>query len=233
MLSKISLAVGALVLANFQPAVAADLPVKAPVYKAPAATPFAHRWYVEGRLGGPLNKSYDVDIGGGIGPATHKPDSGFHAAADVGIVFTPNWRAELEFTWTEGRDGEVILGGATLPHSGKTTVYTVAVNGFYTFNFNLPVHPFVGAGIGIAKYNVSNLGAVGGAFVLDDSQTSAVLALHAGIDLPITQSLTLTGRYTFAHTGSMTFASVPAGSATTRSATNDNVFTAGLRYYLN
>lgn len=61
-----------------------------------------------------------------------------------------------------------------------------------------------------------------------------MFALHAGLDVPITPMITLTGRYTFAYTtGGVTFGSVPAGSPVSRHATSDNIFSAGVRVYLN
>lgn len=229
MWKRIVLSLGTLALLGIAQASAADLPVKAPMAEPPA--PFAMRWYVEGRLGAPLKKKYDIDLSFGTG--TYEADTGLHAAFDVGVVFTPNWRAEFEVTWTEGKDGTVVTGGTNIPHTGKTTVWTFGVNGFYTFDVNWPVKPFVGAGIGLASYNVNNLGAVGGSYVVDDTQTAAVFALHAGLDVPITPSIALTGRYTYAYTTAMTFGSVPAGSPVSRHATGDNIFTGGVRVYLN
>jgi len=222
----------ALALLAGNPAMAAEMAVKAATAAANAPVPFALRWYVEGRLGGPLIKTYDIDIGG-IGAATYKASDGFHGAADIGIAFTPNWRVEVEFTWTRGRDGNVVIDTLDFPHTGRTDVQTFNVNGFYTFDLPLPVKPYIGAGVGRARYKVNNLGAVGGTFVIDDSDSTTVYAFHAGIDVPITRSLVLTGRYSYAHTGAMTFESEPAGNPTTRRATWDNVFSGGLRVYLN
>ncbi len=224
------LAVGALAVLCADSALAADMVVKAQPAAAPIAT--VGRWYIEARLGFPFRKNYNIDIVA-IGPGTYRPDSGFHGAFDVGYAFTPNWRAEIEATWTQGKNGNVVLGAANLPHTGKTDVYTFNVNGFYTFIMHPMFQPFVGAGIGIASYKVNNLGAVGGGFVINDSQTTLLLALHAGVDIPISQRFALTGRYTLAHTGDMTFASVPAGNATTRKSTFDSVLSGGLRFYLN
>lgn len=215
----------AFALIAIKSAAAADLPVKAPVLKA---APVEGRWYIEARLGGPLLKSYDVTVTG-LGAGTYKPSSGFGAAFDVGYEFNRNWRAEFEFSWFQGKDGTAFA----LAHAGKTDVYSFAANGFYTFDFNPTFRPYVGAGIGVANYKVNNLGAVGGAFVINDTQTSFVWGLHAGLDVVLTKTITLTGRYTLAHTGSMTFASVPAGSNTTRNSAYDSVITGGLRFYLN
>ncbi|MGE0563621.1 MAG: outer membrane protein [Pseudolabrys sp.] len=214
------------------PAAAADLPVKAPVYSAPAPATFANRWYVEARVGGPLKKNYDINTLG-LGAGTYKPSSGLHGAFDIGVEFTPNWRAELELTWTRGKDGSAVFGATTFPHTGSTNVYTIGVNGFYVFNFNPTIRPYVGAGVGIARYSVNNLGAVGGTFVIDDSDTAVTGALHLGVDFMVTPSVAITGRYTFAYTGSLSFASNPTGSTTSRGSETDNVFSGGLRVYLN
>jgi len=226
---KLSVAVAALCSFSGLHALAADLPLKAP---PPVANAWGYHWYLEGRLGAPLPKDYDINIGG-LGAATYRPSSGFHGAGDLGIQFDRHWRAELEVTGTTARDGSVTLGGVNIPHRGTTNVYTVEVNGLYSFDVGPWFRPFVGAGVGFANYNVNNLGAVGGTFVINDSKTTYVLGLHAGFDVPITQSFLFTARYTLADTGGMTFNSVPAGNPTTRSSTIDNILTAGFRFYFN
>lgn len=108
------------------------------------------------------------------------------------------------------------------------------LNGYYVFsNLSPRVQPFLGAGVGVATYDVNRLGAVGGAFVIDDSDTTIALALHAGVDVPVTRSVVLTARYSLAYTGSMSFNSVPPGSTTTRDATFDHIFSGGIRVYFN
>jgi opacity protein-like surface antigen len=192
---------------------------------------FSYRWYIEGRLGLPVQKSYGFT---GLGvPATYRPDTGWFGAVAAGVQFHPNWRAELAFSYTTGKDGNVRLLGINIPHRGRVNVYSFGVNGYYVFDVSPWFQPFVGAGLGFATYDVNRLGAVGGVFVINGSRTTPVLSLHAGVDVPVTEQVTLTARYTMAHTGSMTFPSVPAGIPMTRNAATDHIFSGGVRVYFN
>ena len=214
------------------PAGAAD--VMAP--KAGFVEASSYRWYLELRAGAPIQQDYDVVVGGGIGAGEYRPATGWHAAIAGGVQFSPNWRAELHVSYSNGQDGDLRLtaGGAPIPHSGNVNVYTISVDGIYTFTTLSPhFQPFIGAGVGVAIYELRNHGAVGGAFVSHGSDTTPVLGLHLGVDVPLGRVVTATARYTLAHTGSLSFNSIPAGIVTTRGSTIDHIFSAGLRVFLN
>ena len=219
----ISGVIGAAFLLAWQglPAAAADYLVKAPVES------WTGRWYWEARIGAPLPQSYDVTIAG-IGAGTYRPDTGIHFAAAIGKEFSRNWRAELEINWTQANDG-VAFG---LPHAGKVSVFGLLGSVLYSFDLGgAAVRPFVGAGVGLAYYRTRNLGAIGGAFVLNDSDLTLGAALHAGLDIPITPAAALTARYSLYALGDASFASTPPGFTTTKAANIDHVFTIGFRLY--
>jgi opacity protein-like surface antigen len=223
----------ALAAAAATPTFAADLPTKGPAVAAPA-TVVANRWYIEGRLGFPLRQDYDINIGGGIGSGTYEPDTGWFGAVAVGVQWHPNWRAELAFSYATGSDGDVTLAGVVLPHRGDVSVYTFMLNGYYVFtNWGPAFQPFLGAGLGVALFDVNRLGAVGGGFVADGTDTTVAAALHVGADYFLTRSLALTGRYTLGYSGEVSVGSSPAGITTTRDGTFDHIFSAGFRWYLN
>lgn len=208
---------------------AADLPVKA---VAPVMQTFEQRWYVEGRLGVPLPVTYDITSGGASG--VYEPSYGWNVAFAVGTQFAPNWRADIGFAFTRGGEGEVRAGGAVIPHDGAVNVYSIMLNGYYVFtNFGPRFQPFIGAGIGAAVYDVKRLGAVGSPVVVDDTDTTLALALHLGVDVPLTRQVSLTTRYTLGHTGNMSYDSSPPGITSTRDAAFDHILSAGLRLYLN
>jgi len=204
-------------------ALAADLmPVKAP----PAPVVVQNTWYIEGLVGVPLTRDYEVTIGGV--PARYEPDRGFYGSIAVGRQFHPNWRADIAFTWAHGEKGNVnIVPG---PRTGDIDVYGVAANVYYTFAWTHWIKPFVGAGVGFASFKVRNLGLVGGAFVINDSDSSIAGLLHAGLDVPVAANLTLTARYTAAFTEDLSFASVPPGNTATRKSTVDHIIAFGGRY---
>jgi opacity protein-like surface antigen len=145
----------------------------------------------------------------------------------------PNWRAELAFSYATGSDGDVTIAGAVLPHRGDVSIYTFMLNGYYVVTNWGAFQPFVGAGLGLAIFEVDRLGAVGGAFVADDSDTTVAAALHLGADYFVTPQLALTGRYSLAYSGEVSFGSNPPGFNTSRDGTFDHIFSAGFRWYLN
>ncbi len=161
---------------------AADLPRRA--IAAPVA--YNYTWYVEAAVGIPLQKDYDINLGTSGGQ--YEPDTGFYGHLALGRQFTPNWRGEVYFAWARAKDGSVTFnGGGTFPQSGKTDVYSFGANIFYGWVWTQSIRPFVGAGVGMAHFNVQNVGFPGGTFVIDDSDTTIVGLLHAGLDIPLTQ----------------------------------------------
>ena len=130
----------------------------------------------------------------------------------VGKHFTPNWRAEVFFFYGRGSDGSVTFAGVPFPQSGDASVLSAGVNVFYTFNWGYWFKPYVGAGVGVAHYDVNRIGFPGGAFAIDDSDTAIIGLLHAGLDFPLTPQLTATARYTAAFIPELQFGSVPPGT---------------------
>jgi opacity protein-like surface antigen len=202
------------------------LPVGAADFTKVPAEFWTGRWYWESRIGAPLPQAYDITILG-LGAGTYQPDGGIHTATALGKEFSPNWRAELEFNWTHAHDG-VAFG---LPHAGRVEVYGLLFSVLYSFDHGSMLRPFIGAGVGLAHYRTRNLGAIGGGFVLNDSDTTLGAALHAGFDLPVAPNFTFTARYSLYALGPVTFASIPPGSTTTKASNIDHVFTVGLRVY--
>jgi opacity protein-like surface antigen len=200
---------------------AADMPVK-----APEAATFEQRWYVESRLAVGIIPRYSVSTTG-LGDGTYAPQHAFNLAFDVGIYLTRNWRAEVEVAL-----GRISQGTAYgLPHSGSARMLTLLGNALYSFDAPWPwMRPYVGGGVGLVNTQVSRIGAIGGAFVIDGSATAFAAALHAGLDFPVWQRLTITSRYTALWTGSESFGSIPAGVTLTKKPSLDNIFTVGLRY---
>jgi opacity protein-like surface antigen len=184
------------------------------------------RWYWESRIGGFWPQSYNITTLG-IGTGTYRPDSGFHTATAIGKEFSPHWRAEVELNWTEAHDGRAF----GLAHAGKVTVHGLLGSILYSFDLTPAMRAFVGAGLGLAHYRVKNLGAIGGAFVANDSDLTFGAALHAGIDVPLAPIATFTARYSLYALGDVSFASVPAGFTTRKASGVDHVFTAGFRFY--
>ncbi len=204
------------------PAVAADMAVKAP----PDTTTFEQRWYVESRLAVGIIPTYHVTTTG-LGDGTYAPQHAFNVAGDVGMYLTRNLRAEVEVAW-----GGISKGTAYgFVHAGNARMLTVLGNLLYAFDAPWPwVRPYVGGGLGFVNTQINRLGAVGGAFVIDGSDTTFAAALHAGLDFPVWQRLMITSRYTALWTGEQSFGSIPAVVTMTKKSSVDSIISLGLRY---
>lgn len=193
---------------------------------------FARQMYIEARIGAPLPS--DVDVTFSTGPTgEYDADSGLHIAALLGMYFTPNWRGDIGFSWTRASDGNfAFTGGGPIPHAGDTNIYTFMANVYYGFDMGGAVSPFVGGGLGFSIFDVDNLGAVGGAFTVDDSDTTFTAAFHAGLDVDLTENVILTGRYSLVYNSDATFSTAPVGvgpATVNQDSAFHHVLSAGLR----
>jgi opacity protein-like surface antigen len=141
---------------------------------AHAADPVG-RPYVGANLG--LAVFHDNDVtAGGTATASYKSGLGFAGA--LGYKFNPNVRAEFEVAYRKNDVNDI--GGDTSYNVLTMTVMNYGVNAYYDFvDANLPVKPFIGAGLGYASGKLS-----GGGVSESDSQISyqAILGLSYPFD---------------------------------------------------
>ncbi|MEM8877280.1 MAG: outer membrane beta-barrel protein [Pseudomonadota bacterium] len=159
---------------------------------------YGWEWYVELLAGGPIPNEYDSTVTG-LGSIEYDPDSAFGVVGLIGIQFNENWRADYSTSYATAGDGVAtgpLIG--VVPHSGDVDAWTFLWNVYYEFNdvFDIPLTPWVGAGIGFTVFDYNNLGAaVAPAFVINDSDTAFTGAFHAGFDYELTPNVDLVGRY--------------------------------------
>lgn len=216
----------ALTAMSIQALQAADVPIKAAVYKKAAAPYFVPHWYVEGRFGTGLDPNFDFTINPGGATGTYAPSSGRVGAFAIGRYFTPNWRWEAELIVGRGAKGAA-LG---LAHTGSFVSYLVMANALYSFNTGWRLEPFVGAGLGAMILTTNNLGAVGGAFALNDTDAAIAASIIAGLDYRLGRNWTATLRYTGVFAGSTTHATTAAGVTVDVGSSYTSLLTVGARY---
>jgi len=193
------------------------------------------RWYVEARGGIGLPPRPEANVRG-AGPffnGEYKEDNGFAAAAAVGAYFAPNTRAEIEFGWTHGEDGEfkINAGAAPVPHTGDVSVYSGLINVFHEINIpNERWRPFVGIGLGLAVFDFDDLGGAG--FQTNDTGITFNGALHVGVDVPINETFIFTTRLTAGVTTAQDFDANVAGVNVQKESQFYGFFSAGIRIVL-
>lgn len=216
---------GLLLAAIFCLPSAADVRAADMILKAPPLV-YVPAWYIEGRIGTGIDPEYDFNTPAAGLTSTYAPSGGWYGALAIGRYLRPNWRAELELSYGTGRRGTA----AGLAHRGSFNSVNVMGNLLYNFSNVWAFTPFVGVGLGAAFVDTNNLGAIGGAFVLNDSDVALAGALIAGLDYRLNPRWTATARYTGLYTGSMSFASVPAGFTTRVDSGFTHLFSVGARY---
>jgi outer membrane protein W len=196
-------------------------------------SPTALPWYIELLAGGPIPRDYDATLFG-TAPIVYDPDPGFMISGAIGKYFTPNIRADLNVSYAWANDGAVSFVAApaiSFPHTGRVTATTILGSVYYEFQDVMPnVTPWVGVGAGATIFNYSNLGATGGAFTFDDSDTAFTAAGHLGFDYAININIDFTARYSLTYTGSHNVTGQPGNVALAADSQVNNIFMAGFRF---
>ncbi len=196
-------------------------------------------FYIEGKAGIPLTPHPEITLKGpGVfGPpinSEYRPDEGLAVGGAIGAYFMPNWRGEIEFSWTNGEDGDLDFGvGASLPHSGEVDVYTTMLNVYREFDLNEWFRPFFGGGAGFSIIDIDDIGAVGGAFTTDDKEAVFVAAAHIGADFPINEMFVLSARYTAGYQSGAEFDTTAVGVTSVKDEQLFQFISFGLRIHFN
>lgn len=140
--------------------------------------------YVAADLG--LAIFHDSDFSGGGATASGEYDMGFGFDIAGGFAFKENFRAEAELGY---RSADVDkIGGASISGS-SLGVLSVMANGYYDITqFNLPVTPYAGLGLGFLNGKVKSPGT-------SDSDTSIGYQLMLGASYPVNKNISVNGGY--------------------------------------
>lgn len=125
-------------------------------YSAKADTVnFSDNLYLSGSLGLTIVK--DESENDPTIPASLKydHDNALNINAALGKHFTQNIRGEVELGY-RSMDTDIDGTVLALPVTGSadTDIWTLMVNGYYDFDTGTKFRPYVGAGIGVARYDI-------------------------------------------------------------------------------
>ncbi|HEY5657902.1 MAG TPA: porin family protein [Myxococcota bacterium] len=106
--------------------------------------------YAEFRGGGILVPSVDMELSGEPGKQTADFDAGFAVSGALGYRFTRNVRAEGELSYRQAEIGDLSFPSVgSLNGQWNLGAFTAMANVIYDIDYrDLPVVPYVGAGIG-------------------------------------------------------------------------------------
>lgn len=203
---------------------AAGMPVQAASWKDGGYAATYSPWYVEGRVGVPFSGSMETEVSntfGAAGDATldYDFDEAYFGSLAVGYYFAPQWRVEGAFGLGHASDPSINFKVADptnlfqgpVPSTGELD--TVSAYGYLIRDFKRfrRVTPFAGIGAGLIRYKPSNLQPIGSFFVLNDADTVASFAWLAGVEMPVSDSVSLTARYSGSYAEGPSFTDVRGG----------------------
>jgi opacity protein-like surface antigen len=103
----------------------------------------------------------------------------------------------------------VVPGNIRRPLDGSIDVLAGMVNAYYEFNAGGGFTPYIGGGVGVAHVGIEATGprptAPNGPSVvmIDDQEVDAAWQLMAGVSIPITSNLAITGQYRYFEAGTV------------------------------
>ncbi len=108
------------------------------------------------------------------------------------------FRLEGEVSYRENeidsiRSGGVLLGGA----GGNASSLALMMNAYYDFEMGWPLTPYIGAGIGVARYKADGITGAGLGFTVDDEDTKLAYQGIVGVSYAITDAVSLSADYRY------------------------------------
>ena len=150
--------------------------------------------YLSGTAG--ASQMLDSDINGTGVNITVGADPGYNLGIALGYAYDNNWRTELEMGY--GQSGvDKVTGAAN--GGGDISALRSFFNGYYDFANKTPWTPYLGAGIGVASVDFSDVTPVGGSRI-DDSDTVFAYQAGAGVGYSLSDRLGLFFDYRFLRT---------------------------------
>lgn len=181
-------------------------------------------------------------------------DSGTAFAAEFGARFQGGWRAGVELAFSEAdvdTHTDVTLGGGSIDAvdaaaiagsptplgasvaavvadgQGDISNTGVFINGYYDFNPDGAIQPYLGAGIGLASVDVSYQPS--GISVIDDSDTKLAYQVKAGATWRVNEQWEVFGEYAYRATEDLEFDN-QLFPGTLDIENTQNVFSVGARF---
>lgn len=116
-------------------------------------------------------------------------DTGYNVGAAGGYDFGMA-RLEAELAYRENDFDKLKLGGLSAGADGDMSAFSFMVNGYWDLENATPLTPYLGAGVGVANVEISDL-EVAGIDVADDDDTVFAYQLAAGIGFELNQAMIL------------------------------------------
>lgn len=183
-------------------ATVAALALAPAAYADDASTPTdSNGWYMSGSLGMAFMEQQSNRSGTANFDVTPS-NPGIAVTGAVGKELGNGFRAEGELGYRQiGLDHGIVYssggtGASSGAASGNANAFSVMGNGYYDFQTGSPLRPYVGAGIGFARVEMSSVG-IGAGSAVNDSDVDFAYQAMAGLEYQLTPRGTLYTGYRY------------------------------------
>ena len=169
-----------------------------------------HRPYIEAQIGAVFAEENDA------GPVSDMDfDTGIASAVAIGLDH--GWRyaharSELEFAYHQSDVDGGSLSGLKVT-DGEVEALSLLLNLFYTIETGYSITPYIMGGLGVAFLDIDNVTIAGTSFI-EDSEFALAYQTGVGLDLPLTDSLSLDLSYRYFGTADKEFENNTVSSST-------------------
>lgn len=164
--------------------------------------------YISANVGLAMPNDSDLTATGGSGTTgTIEFDTGTAYAVAVGYAYENSVRIEGEFVY-QANDYDKLsvtgVGSATIEGDAKSK--TFLLNGYYDFNKEGKVQPFIGAGIGLSEVEAGDISLPGyGTLLSSDNDTAFAYQVSAGVGFSVSEKTSLELKYRYFQTEDLNF----------------------------
>jgi opacity protein-like surface antigen len=159
--------------------------------------------YISANLG--LAMVHDTYITNANYP-TVEPGLGFVAGAAMGFGFDYG-RFEVEISYEKNNLEKARIAGIDIDESGSVSNIALLVIGYLEFKNKTAVTPYLSAGMGVDKYNISAMPVLSGGNLTTESHDATLFAYQfgAGVGYAVTEKLTIDLKYRYFATSNAQF----------------------------
>ncbi|MBX9634910.1 MAG: outer membrane beta-barrel protein [Magnetospirillum sp.] len=161
-----------------------------------AVTEAKAEWYGSASAGGLFLQDRDGTVSGSKVKVEYEP--GFAVYAAAGYKFDKGFRLETELGYGQAGYDSLTVNGTKYAANGDINLYTGTVNGFYDIKTGTAFTPYVGAGLGAARSEVSAAN-IAGVRLDDTSSTDFTVLGEAGVNYAVGTKTSIGVAYRYNH----------------------------------
>lgn len=138
-------------------------------------------------------------IAAGIPRITFDADTGFAIAASAGYAFNRYTRLEAELAFQKNDLDKAGILGVSFDASGDVEIFSMLLNGYLDFANETVLTPFITAGVGFARVDVSRITfpLFPGVWLNGGRDTVFAYQVGAGVGFAVTNQVTIDFKYRY------------------------------------